>query len=110
MPMRDEQALWCVEWGKRATEGRNYPDGFSLHKSLEDAEEYQKVNLQRSMTVTQWQGEPRVLAPAALPLSGPRMAVPRDHGQRHWRPLQRRLPHATRGGRLKAAPSSSRPR
>ena len=61
MPMRDEQALWCVEWGKRATEGRNYSDGYSLHKSLEDAEEYQKVNLQRSMTVTQWQGEPRVL-------------------------------------------------
>ena len=46
MPMRDEQALWCVEWGKRATEGRTYPDGFSLHKSLDDAEEYQKVNLQ----------------------------------------------------------------
>ena len=61
MPMRDEQALWCVEWGKRATEGRTYPDGYSLHKSLDDAEEYQQVNLQRSMAATQWQGEPRVL-------------------------------------------------
>ena len=38
-----------------------YPDGYSLHESLEDAEEYQQVNLQRSMAATQWQGEPRVL-------------------------------------------------
>jgi hypothetical protein len=61
MPMRDEQALWCVVWGKRATEARYYPDGYSLHRSLEDAEEYQQVNLTRSMAATQWQGEPRVL-------------------------------------------------
>ena len=79
MPMRDEQALWCVEWGKRATEGRNYPDGFSLHKSLEDAEEYQKVNLQRSMTVTQWQGEPRVLLRRPY-----RCLVPNGNTTRPW--------------------------
>lgn len=61
MEMRDEKALWCVVWGRRATEGRTYPDGYSLHKTLAEAEEYQKVNLQRSMAATQWQGEPRVL-------------------------------------------------
>ena len=61
MTMRDEQALWCVEWGRRATEGRYYPDGYSLHTSLDDAEAYQQVNLTRSMAATQWQGEPRVL-------------------------------------------------